>query len=203
MVSYRKRSQRAFTLVELLVVLGVGSLVALAIYQFAFVTVSSGDEFQGRLELLDDTRKILRPMAGVIRQAQDSSVGGYAIQSVATDTLTVFSDIIDNGYRERVRFYLEGDELKRAVLTPSGQPLVYDPVNEVEEVLMRNVSSLLFRYYDQAYRGVGSALMHPFPTSDVRMIEVVVAIDDDPRREPNPLGEVSMFVQLRNLKEEQ
>ena len=195
--------QQGITLVELLVVLAVGSFVALAIYQFAFTTLSSGDDFQGRLELLNDTRKILRPMAGVIRQAQDSSVGGYAIQAVATDTLTVFSDIIDNGYRERVRFYLDGDELKRAVLTPSGQPLTYDPVDEVEEVLMRNVTDLLFRYYDQAYRGTGSALIHPFPTSDVRMVEVVVTIDDDPSQEPNPLGEVNMFVQLRNLKEEE
>jgi prepilin-type N-terminal cleavage/methylation domain-containing protein len=192
--------QRGVTLVEILVVTGIGLLLMLGIYQFAANTLQYRNEFGGRLQLLDDVRQIMRPMASVIRQAQDSSVGDYAIEEAASTTLTVYSDIIDNPYRERVRYFVEEAELKRGVLTPSGQPLVYDEADEEIEVLMRNISNVTFLYYGEEYRGTTSALIHPFPVSDVRMVEVIITIDDDPNREPNPLGEVSMFVQLRNLK---
>lgn len=195
-----ENNQRGVTLVEILVVTTIGLLLMLGIYQFAANTLQYRNEFGGRLQLLDDVRQIMKPMAGVIRQAQDSSVGDYAIEEAASTTLTVFSDIIDNPYRERVRYFVEDSELKRGVLTPSGQPLVYDEADEEIEVLMRNISSVTFLYYGEDYRGTSSALIHPFPVSDVRMVEVVITIDDDPNREPNPLGEVSMFVQLRNLK---
>ena len=194
------RKQSGVSLVELVVVVGVGSLLTLAIFQFAGDTVRYRNEFGGRLQLLDDVRQIMRPMSGVIRQSQDSSVGDYAIEEAASTTLTVFSDIIENGYRERVRYYLEDGELRRGVTVPSGQPLEYDLADEDVEILMRNVSNLTLLYYNEDYRGTTSALVHPFPVSDIRMVEVVVAIDDDPNRTPNPLGEVSMFVQLRNLK---
>lgn len=194
------RKQSGVSLVELVIVVGVGSLLTLAIFQFAGNTLQYRNEFGGRLQLLDDVRQIMRPMSGVIRQAQDSSVGDYAIEEAASTTLTVFSDIIDNGYRERVRYFLENGELKRGVTVPSGQPLEYDIANEEIETLMRNVINMTLLYYNEDYRGATSALIHPFPVSDIRMVEVIVSIDDDPNRDPNPLGEVSMFVQLRNLK---
>lgn len=200
---FRNIKKSGLTLVELVLVVGIGSLVALAIYNFAGNTIRYQDEFRGRLSMLDDVRQVLRPMTSEIRQMQDSSVGGYALELVASDTLVFFSDILPNDYRERVRYFLEDDELKKGVVIPSGNPLAYDLSTEIVTTLMKNVINVTFRYYDESYSGaIGQgALIHPFPAIDVRMVEVEVSIDDDVKVLPNPLGQISAFAQLRNLKD--
>ncbi len=199
----RYTNKHGLTLVELVLAVAIGSLITLAIYNFAGNTIRYQDEFKGRLAMLDDVRQVLRPMASELRQMQDSSVGGYAIELVASDTIVFFSDILANNYRERVRYFLEEGSLKKGVVTPTGNPLAYDLNNEVVTTLMKNVTNVTFRYYDESYSGATGqgALVHPFPAIDVRMVEIDVSIDDDANVLPNPLGQVSAFAQLRNLKD--
>jgi len=195
--------QKGLTTTELIIAVALGAVVTLGVATFANDTVRFQDEFQGRFQMLDDVRRVIRPMVDEIRQVQDSSVGDYAIDEVSSTTLTIFSDVIDNGYRERIRYFVEGGQLKRGVIVPDGVPLSYDAGDEEVNILMDNVTELAFRYYDQSFTGTESALLHPFPVSDVRLIEVQVTVDDDANRAPNPLGQVSMYAQLRNLKNDE
>lgn len=199
--SFLEHKEQGFSLTELIVSVALGSIVTLGVLSFSGDTIRFKSEFDGRLQMLDDARRVVRPMADEIRQAQDSSVGDYAIGQVATNTLVIFSDVIDNGYREKIRYFVEDKKLKRGVITPEGLPLSYLQEEKIS-TLMDNVEGLIFRYYDQSFVGspAQGALLHPFPTSDVRMIEIEVIIDDDVNKEPNPLGQISMFAQLRNLK---
>lgn len=199
MVIYKKQG---LTLVELVISVTIGLFIMLGIFNFARNTVKYQDDFSGRLTMLDELRKVITPMSTEIRQMQDSSVGAYALALAGQSQLVFYSDVIPNGYRERIRYWLDGDLLKKGITVPSGVPLIYDFTDEEEEVLVRNVTSLTFRYYNESYRGEGDAyLLEPFPTSDVRMIEIEISIDDNDKLPPNPLGTVSTFVQLRNLKD--
>lgn len=194
--------KRGVTLVELTIAVGIGSLLLLGIFGFARNVVLYQDEFKGRLVLLDDVREILTSMAAEIRQTQDSSHGAYALEIVDENELAFYSDITSDGYRERVRYFIEDNQLKKGVIAPSGSPIAYNDSEDVE-VLMRNVESVVFAYYDESYSGEEGSypLVAPFPPLDVRMISVSITIDDDPNREPNPLGTVEVFAQLRNLKD--
>lgn len=186
-------------------VIGIAVLVAMVgvIGLFARNAFYYNSVFSGGLTAYDDARHVLQPMSSEIRSMSPSSLGSYPIEVAADNSFIFFTDINDDGLKERVRYFVQGTTLKKGVITPSGSPLQYNTANEVISELvhnLRNGTTPVFTYYDTNYNGTTSALTQPVDISYIRLIKVNMIVDVDPNRSPVPVT-VTTQISVRNLKD--
>lgn len=203
MYYFQKKNHRGFTLVEALVVLSILSLIIIAISAFQQNVFSLNRFVQSTLQSQNEARKILRPFVGEVRSATQSSLGSFPIAEAATSTFTFYTNTDSDLLKERVRYYIEGNELKKGVLKPTGNPLSYVESNETITHVIHDVvqTNAVFTYYDETYDGTASStpLTHPVSPSDVHLIKIEIVIDANPNSKPDPIT-VSTQVSIRNLK---
>ena len=143
-------------------------------------------------------------MVTELRKTTHSSTGTYPIELASSTGITFFTDVNNNGSVDKVRYFLNGTTIQKGVITPTGNPLTYNPTNEVVTTLINSViaSSTLpiFQYYPSSYTGTTSPLTFPVDISAIRFVKITIIIDKDPNRSPIPII-VSSSVSLRNLKD--
>ncbi len=149
----------------------------------------------------ESARVHLKRLSKSLRELRVSDTGAYPLAAAQPQKIVFYSDVDQDGLTERIRYELEGTDLKRGVIVPGGDPLVYD--ENTEEVstavgAVRNGATPIFIYYSGDY----PADSEPLSSSDVTEVKYLqfrLIIDVDPNQEPDPV-EVMSQVQLRNLK---
>lgn len=191
------------SLPETLIAVAVFSVISLAVANFGAGIFNFNLAAQTNLGAQSDGRRILKTMTAEMRSASVSSTGAYPLESVATSSITFYSDLNDDGYKEKIRYYLAGVELRKGVISPSGNPLTYNSTNEQIGILVHDVvngATPIFEYFDQNYNGAGSPLTYPLNVSAIRLIKITLYLDKDQKKAPGPVM-VTSQVNLRNLKD--
>ena len=199
---YAQDNSKGFTLVEILVVMGITTLLGFgAVTLLRDTTVFQG-VFQQGLNSVDEGRKILRPLVGEVRSASPAHNGAYALEVTDDNTLVFYSDIDNDDLIERVRYFLDAGTLKKGVIEPTGSPLGYTGTEQISWVIqdVANGGAPLFEYFDTNYDGTTDPLVQPVTTGDVRLIKITIVIDHDPTRPPEPV-ELTTQMTIRNLKD--
>ncbi len=163
----------------------------------------TNDALREALLVEQQASPVIRDMIAEIRTASNSSVGSYPIETAATSTLTFYANIDADTQKERVRYFKEGDMLKKGVLKPSGDPLSYNPANENVRPVVRYLLSTttpIFHYYDTSYAGTTSPLADPPNIPAIRLVKVTIIVDRDPLKLPEPQIFESQTA-IRNLRE--
>ncbi|HBW74248.1 MAG: hypothetical protein UX10_C0007G0016 [Candidatus Magasanikbacteria bacterium GW2011_GWA2_45_39] len=191
-----------FTLLEVLVALGLFTMIFTGLMLFITITFKSNDVIYNQLSAQKDARAALSAIVKEARNAGSSSIGSYIIDTAASSTLAFYSDLNNDTFRERVRYFVSGNLLKKGVIAPSGSPLSYNPANEVVTVVSRDLipNSEPFQYFDETYNGNGTGLIaQSVNVVKVRYIRITIVIDQKPNVAPVPLT-ASTEVEIRNLK---
>jgi len=204
-MSFRKikNQQSGFSIIEVMVAMFILTLIGLAVYSFQKDVFSLNRIISGSLTTQDETRRALKAMTAEIRTASPSSLGAYALVETATSSFTFYSNIDNDSYKERVRYFLDGTILKKGIIKPSGAPLTYNPANETVSELVHDVANAttsIFNYYDTNYDGTIEPLTEPVNVSAVRLIKLTIVIDHDPLTPPGPIT-LTTQVSMRNLKD--
>lgn len=195
--------KRGITLVEVIIATGIFSMVVVLAGKFASDVLVLNSVNQSRFSAEQDSRKVLRPMITEIRSASQSSIGSYPIEQAGTSSLVFYSDVDDDGIKEKVRYFLQNGSLKRGEITPTGSPFVYSSAGEEFVTLIENVISTttpIFYYYDTSYTGTSSPLSMPAVISSIRLVKIKITIDKNPNALPGPIT-VEGQVSIRNLKD--
>jgi prepilin-type N-terminal cleavage/methylation domain-containing protein len=195
--------KKAFTLIETLVSLAIFVVIFTIITLFARNTFYFKGIFSGGLTASDDARHILQPIANELRSASQSSLGSYPLEVVDNNELVFYSDINDDGLKERIRYFLNGNVFSRGVIKPTGSPLAYVAASEKVTALMSGVANgpvPIFSYYNTNYNGTNSPLTQPVAVENVRLIKIKIIIDANPSQPPGPFT-VTTQISLRNLKD--
>ncbi len=201
--NFYKKINRGMTILEVVISIAIFSLIMGVIGTFARDLFYYNSIFSGGLTSYDEARKVLQPIASEIRSASASSLGSYSIEKTANTEFIFFTDIDNNGSKERIRYFLSGNIIKRGVIIPSGSPLQYLSANETITDIVHGVSNGLtpiFTYYNASYNGVTAPLTQPVSVVDVRLVKILFILDADPNRPPAPVT-VTTQVSLRNLKD--
>lgn len=199
----KNTAEQGLTLVEVVIALGIiGVAVALAFaFQANVFNLSFG--VQSDLNTQFYAQTLLRTTIGEIRSAGQADSGAHAINTAEQTAFTFYSDIDDDGEKERIRYFLEDTTFKKGVIEPSGVPVVYDEGTEEVRDLLEDVRNTdVFTYFDSSYNGVGTttALTFPVSISDIRLIQVRLEIDRTPGVSPEPFV-VTTQATMRNLKD--
>lgn len=193
--------KNGFTLIEIVVVLGIFMLLLVGLgylmlgaFRTQYVTFS---QLQGQKE----ARTALENFVKETRRADTSSIGSYLIETATASAFTFYSDIDADTYREKVRYFLDGENFKKGVIKPTGTPLTYNSANEVITAVAQNIiSDQIFSFYDANYDGTTAALTFPVNVTDIRLAKITLTIEQDAYVSPEPFI-VTSQVEIRNLKE--
>jgi prepilin-type N-terminal cleavage/methylation domain-containing protein len=197
------KKNRGFTLLEIIITMAIFSLIMGVVTLFARDLLYYNGIFSGGLTSYDEAKKILQPISSEIRSLSPSSLGAYPIETAGNTTFTFFSDINNDGLKERIRYFLSGNILMKGVIIPSGSPLQYLSNTESLYGIIHNVkngSTPIFTYYNSSYNGETSPLSQPVSVLSVRLIKITLILDTDPNRSPTPVTIITE-VSMRNLKD--
>ncbi len=199
---------RGFTILETVIALGITIMLVLVGWEFARNILSFNTTAYDSLSAQAELLKIVNVWSNEIRTAVPAETGAYPLLTAATNTLTFYSDIDDDGVVERVRYFLSGSKLRKGVIEPSGSPFTYNTASETIADQVQNVvasATGIFQYYDSSYTGAASStapLVNPVNISKVRLVKITIDVDRDAKRTPATI-QVSTQVSFRNLKDNQ
>lgn len=199
---FKKRFfKKGFTLLETVVAIGIFLLIVVAAFDFVQTIISSQEIMSLESTAQKEARKTLEEFVKETRNASASSIGSYLIAEATAVSLTFYSDIDSDTYREKVRYFVDGTNLKKGVIKPAGTPLSYNPDSETVSVVVKNLiaGSQPFSYFDKNYDGSSVSLAFPVIVMDIKLIKVILAIDQKVSRSPEPL-QAQTQVEIRNLK---
>lgn len=199
----RKKNNSGFSIIEVMVVIFIISLMSTVVAVFQKDIFSLDAVFSNSLVSQDQARRALKMMTSEIRPLSPSSVGAYPIVEVGQTSFIFYSDIDGDQLKERIRYFLDGAIFKKGIIKPLGNPLVYNPANEVISEIVRDVAigtTQIFSYYDENYSGVTPPLAEPVNILSVRLVKITIVIDKDPNRSPGPIT-LTTQVSMRNLKD--
>lgn len=196
------RKEKGFTLVELMLSIAILLLITFGVTLFQKNIFSLGKNFQGNLNFQLGARSILKSFSSEIREASQSSLGAYPIEKASTTEIIFYSDHNNDGFKERIRYFLSGTTLQRGVVEPAGNPLTYTIATEKVTTVLTSVvsTSTIFQYYDTNYTGTSSPLVQPVTLSSIRLVKAIVLVNPDPNRIFKPYI-ITTQATMRNLKD--
>lgn len=195
-------NKKGFTIIELLVAIAIVAVIAGAGFLILGKSFRYNRIIWEQLETQNQGRKVLQEVVSNAREAEESEIGAYPIETAGEYELTFYADIDNDSLREKVRFWLDGTTFKKGVVKPSGEPLSYSGSEQTVELAHHvvNISQAkeIFSYYGQNYTGSESALAQPVDVTEVRLVRVYLELEKDPAESPVPLS-LETVIYPRNL----
>lgn len=202
-----KFNSNGFTVLETMIVMALTLVIAttaFTLYRLSF----RQQYFLGDLnDAVEETKRAMRVSSKEIREAADGDNGAYPVE-LADDYIVIFySDIDRDTITERVRYFLEGEILKKGVTKSSGFPLIYNPAGEIITPIAYHLVNYArgvpaFKYYNGDYPGdaVNNPLATPADLQEMRLVEFNFIVNINPYKPPDDLF-LNTFILLRNLKD--
>ncbi len=205
MFNFLHRGQKGFSLMEMLVTIFVFGLTMIVLGNFIVSSYQYYNYNFQEISAINEARRGVEIMVKEIREAKTAEDGSYPLAQAGDLQFIFYSDVNHDGATERVRYFLDGTNLKKGVTPPSGDPPQYNLANEQISILSKYVRngapSPIFTYYNGDWPG--DTANNPLPTltrlSDTKLMHVYLVINVDPNRPPNDF-QLESDAQIRNLK---
>ena len=197
------KDNRGISLMEVLLTIGIFLLLAMGAASIFSFSLKANKIIWEQLSTQNEGRKIIQDFVNELRSANYSSIGAYPLSVANTQEIIFYSNIDTDSYRERVRYFLSGNILKKGIIKPAGSPLTYSTSSEsITNVVydIANTSTPLFYYYGQNYGYTSSTpLSPPVNITDVRLVGITLMLEEDPTASPVPF-QIESKVEIRSLK---
>ena len=185
---------------EVLIAMGILSGVVLAVGIFGFDVYDFGIFLGENLTSQQELQITLRVMISEIRATAQSASGAYLIESASQNSIVFYSDTDGDGLTEKIRYFLDGNILKKGVIKPSGSPPSYSGSEKITEEVHNIYSAAgnIFAYHDSNYTGIQAALTFPVNIPSIRLVKVNLTVDPNPADISSRVN-FSTSVNIRNL----
>lgn len=193
--------ENGLTTLEILIVTTISGILLVALLRFLVIGFPLQKVTYLQQRSTETARIALKRLALQLRQLKDSDTGAYPLVEAEPQRIVFYSDTNGDGVTERIRYELQGTDLERGVVLPSGAPLTYNLAAEAVTtvaVRIQNGGEAIFTYYGGNYPEDDTPLT-PADLTEVKYIQFRLVVDYDPMQEPDAIDVVSQ-VQLRNLK---
>ncbi|KKP43313.1 MAG: hypothetical protein UR31_C0008G0005 [Parcubacteria group bacterium GW2011_GWA2_33_14] len=146
-----------FTILELLVAVSIfGVLIIMAALLFTNIFTGSNQQFSA-LNNVDQARLVTSRFTNEIRNATTGVEGSYSLNTASDNQIIFYSRSTSPGATiNRIRYYLEDNNLYKGVTLPSGNPPDYNLALESNIIVQKDIANgatPIFTYYDGNYNG--------------------------------------------------
>ncbi|MBL8158215.1 hypothetical protein JNK62_01610 [bacterium] len=191
--------ERGMTLVETVVWVSVTLAAMLAIVNSVQYFYRTNNYTVEQSAAVSSAQRGIESMVKTMREAAYASDGAYPIISISTSSVAFYADVDSDPFIEKLRFFVDGNSLKRGIIDPVGDPPVYSSPEVVSTVSdsVRNIDQGIatFRYYDVN----GNLMTNLNDIAALRFIESTVVVNINPFRMPNQFT-LRSTAALRNLR---
>lgn len=190
-------SKRGFSIIELLVVLGVAIFIIIAVWFFWLGSFRFNEEIRNNLISTAEARRAGELMTKEIRNITNSLDGSYPISKAEPFSFSFFTIDSSSGQILKVRYFDNDGKLKRGVIFPNSTFPYYDDDREEITTIFKNINSRensLFEYFDGFYEFDSQSLPEPVDVSLVRLIGINIYNN-------NSKIIFSTKISLRNIKD--
>jgi type II secretory pathway component PulJ len=198
-----KTKYAGFTLFEILVTVGIIALISIPLMRLQTNVLSYNSFFQNSISLQDEARKAMQNFSSEVRSAVPAENGAYLIGEAKDNSFIFYRDINRDGIVERVRYFKDGEELKKGVIIPSGSPPIYSLLDEKITVVAHSVKNSstepVFSYFDRNYDGQTISLTQPVESTSVRLVKINIMLGKGDTTQGNIT--LSTQVSMRNVKD--
>lgn len=203
------KQHNGFTIIEVMVTISVVSIIFVLAANFILDSMKSQRYLSEQNDAIVESRKAVAKMTSELREAISADTGAYPLAELDDQEIIFYSDVDKDTYTERVRYFLDGTQLKRGMTEPTTDAVTlaisYDTTAESVTTLayyVENDTDPLFYYYNEDYPSDTAAnpLTTPANPSVTRMVKIHVETNVDPNRIPDT-RDLDSYIQLRNLKE--
>ncbi len=188
---------KGFTLIETMIAIAIFVLGVGAVFMVAMNLYTTHTYIFQQSMAIGEARRGIEVMIKEIREAKNGQDGSYVIQAANDYEFVFYSDVDTDEDIEKVRYFIEGTDLKRGMTEPTEHPVKYLPENEELSIISAYVRNQppIFHYYD----GDNNELPAPARLKDTKTMMIYIVVNIDPNRPPNDFI-LESYVQLRNLK---
>ena len=186
-----KTRRKGISLIEMIVVIGLLSIITLIISRFLVRGFLSYRVSKEGIESEERAAKVMRDFEFSVRAAT-------TLATASADELDFYRFYdLNSPSPKKIRYFMDGTTFKVGITEPTGTPpnVIYPSTNEKIDYLIENVKDLSLSYFDDS----GNALPMPVNLSSATMIGLSISIDQNPNSSPVPITQ-STKVNLRNLK---
>ncbi len=197
-----KTDLRGITLVEILVAISIFVFLAGATVSLFLSSWKYNRIVWEQLETQNQGRKVVQDFTNELRVASVSSIGSYPVEAASSTEVIFYTHLDADTLVERVRYFFSGRILKKGVIKPLGNPLVYNPVNEIITEIAHDVvtATSKFSYYGADFSGSEPPLASPINIVSIKLVSFALTLEEDPNASPVPFS-IESKVSLRNLKD--
>jgi len=187
-------NNQGFTLIEIIVVMGVLSLIYLLTSDMVIDGFRLTRYEAEQATAVETARKSMSTMTADIRGANASERGDYTLAIVEDDQLSFYNDVNDDSLMEKIRYYLDGTDLVREIYLPgaTNDYSVFDASSTIASYV-NNGDAPIFSYYNSNSEETAAI-------NDIKMIGIYIMINVTPAIAPNDYI-LESRVNLRNLKD--
>lgn len=174
-----RNKKYGFTIIEILVVMAITSIIILIFNQFLITGFKSTKFNMEQEEAISEARNGLDVITKEIRGANSSDNGSYAISEISTSSFVFYNDVNKDGKREKIRYYLDGYDLKKAITQP-GLNSDYTGTSTVSVLskYINNRGVSIFKYYDSS--NTETSLI-----DRIKLISIELYVNVTPQRAPD------------------
>ncbi|MBM3256392.1 MAG: hypothetical protein FJZ04_02910 [Candidatus Moranbacteria bacterium] len=196
----------AFTLVELLVTLSIFILAVLGVTALAKFGINYHNFVYNQAEIIEQMQKSITITIREIREMKQADSGAFAIAEAGNNQFIFYSDIDETAEVERIRYFREGECLKKGIIKPTGIPPRYYEANETISNVSCNVTNAIaesvFSYYS-GYPAETTLLSAPIDLHRVKIIKLNLRISST-GLSPLPTSKIiTEYVSPRNINREE
>ncbi|HRH24374.1 MAG TPA: hypothetical protein PK109_02175 [Candidatus Paceibacterota bacterium] len=193
---------RGISLVETVVVIAITAMVAGSLLSaIRYFYVNNAYVFEAASSV-DSARRGIATALSDLREASYADDGAYPLGSVATSSITFYSDVDADGGVERVKIWRVSNTLYKVVTNASGNPPSYtgggSSTTTIATYLRNATSTPLFAYYDANGTKLSTTST---PIASIATVAMTIQIDLNPNRAPNVFT-LTGSATMRNLRDE-
>jgi prepilin-type N-terminal cleavage/methylation domain-containing protein len=197
-------NNQGFTLIELLFGMTIFSFLLIGTVSLQQLLFQSENFGVNSAFTIENAQSSLQEIVRELRNSRQGADGWYPIKLADSQEIIFHSNADKDDDIERIRYFLDGTDLKKGVTQPTGAPPTYLSEESVATVaqFVQNGTDPIFYYYNEDWPAdqVNNPLSTPAVLLDVKLVKIEVSINADP---DNPQSEYTLepFVQIRMLKD--
>jgi len=182
----------------ILAILGVTALAQMGYQYYNFVF--------NQAEILDNIQKSVNTITKEIRKMRQADSGAFGLEKADNNEIIFYSNIDQVTDVERIRYFLDGNCLKRGLIKPTGTPPRYletdEQINNISCNVTNELNEPIFAYYED-YPSEASLLATPSDPHMVTVIKIYLRISST-GIQPIPVSKtISEYVRPRNVNKEE
>mgnify|MGYP000011744148 FL=1 len=184
--------KKGFTLIEIIFFMLIISFVLFFLI-LMIINLSNLDLYLTYgLGNLGEANLFLSEIKRELKSMEISNIGAYPLEEITSTTITFYSDLDNDSLVERIRYFLEGDNLMKGIIKPVGNPLKYNQNEEKVKIILKNlvIPQKIFSGYDINFN-------ETYDIAKIKLIEVSIKIKTGSKEN---FYENSIVINPRNLR---